>query len=141
MSFDYDPIDELAEMDHEHQLRGVSDEDISLAVKQGMYWLDENVPRWLQVVDVIKLDLNNVNACMLGQQWNAIHETGSHYISPYSDYLSNEVGVSPGERGDWATRHGFNLSGNRHTTQDWVELTEEWKHQATMRKEANEIQL
>ncbi len=141
MSEFIDPIDELAGMDHEHQFRGVSDEDISLAVKQGMYWLDENVPQWEQVVDVIKLDLNHVSHCMLGQQWLATHEAGSHYISPYSDYLSHEVGPLTAERVQWSTEHGFNLSGNRHTTQDWVELTEEWRHQVTMRREVDEIQL
>jgi hypothetical protein len=44
-----------------------SPEDLKLAVKQGIYLLDAEVPDWREKIDIARLDLADPCRCILGQ--------------------------------------------------------------------------
>ncbi len=44
-----------------------TDEEIMTRVRNGIEWLDENIPDWLQRLDVERLDMKSDCKCILGQ--------------------------------------------------------------------------
>ena len=74
-------------------------EDAELAVKRGIYWLDENHPNWASQIDLSQLDMAECGNCVIGQA--------------VGDYSRVTREVVQAHRGDyetpiiWAVEHGF----------------------------------
>ncbi len=107
------------------------DEEVELAVKHGMYWLDENVYNWIEVINLDMLNLESGTDCVLGQQWGANHEYSSDGINHYIKFIDEARPHDTfQEKSDWARSQGFLTetdsinSGNR-LTRVWKEKIKE----------------
>lgn len=70
-------------------------EDAILAVKNGIYWLDENHPDWVSRIDLSALDMSECENCIIGQA-----------VGYYSDVVRRgQVDYNAGVV--WAVEHGF----------------------------------
>ena len=74
-------------------------EDLQLAVKKGIYWMDENYPGWARRIDTDSLLMENCDYCVIGQ---ACMDQG------YWEVI--EMGAkSLDNANDWAIEHGFDV--------------------------------
>ncbi len=110
------------------------DEDVELAVKHGMYWLDENVYDWVEVINLDMLEMESGDHCVLGQQWtyNNGDAIARARYSPYMDFVEEaHPNLTPYERIEWAERNGFYIddSDEYHSYPDnaWQHLGNVWK--------------
>ena len=73
-------------------------EDAHLAVKRGIYWLDEAHPGWATRIDLTQLDMSECRDCVIGQA-----------IGSYTDTTIKASGniVPCQESIIWAIEHGF----------------------------------
>lgn len=72
-------------------------EDAILAVKRGIYWLDENHPGWASRINLDKLEMAACSQCVIGQA-----------VGDYSDTIrAQHNGYNNIEGVVWAVDHGF----------------------------------
>ncbi len=71
-------------------------EDAKLAVKRGIYWLDENHPGWEKKIDLDTFDISECSSCVVGQA-----------IGDYNESIRDASGVNYPEYLGWAVEHGF----------------------------------
>jgi hypothetical protein len=80
-------------------------EDAILAVKRGIYWLDENHPGWAQDINLDELDMSECTDCVIGQA-----------VGSYS-YTINKAATGDANEWDhaaatqWSVEHGFEYPG------------------------------
>lgn len=70
-------------------------EDAILAVKRGIYWLDENHPGWAERIDLSQLNMAECTECVIGQ---AVGDYSATIAEQALDYPDTVI---------WATEHGF----------------------------------
>jgi hypothetical protein len=70
-------------------------EDAVLAVKNGIYWLDENHPDWAYKIDINQLDMSGCRDCIIGQA-----------VGDYTDIIT-DAGNGDALGNDWSVEHGF----------------------------------
>jgi len=70
-----------------------TDEDVRLAVKHGVSWLDENHPHWMDRVDLSQLSMQSCVDCVIGQA-----------VGDYYEVIAREAGIN---QHSWAIDHGF----------------------------------
>ncbi len=110
--------------DYGKPLASASLEDVELAVKHGMYWLDENVYGWVEAINLDMFELESGRSCVLGQQWEANNDysSGSNYINFIEEAHPN---LTHGERAEWAERNKFYVADGSGS--QWSKLTSIWK--------------
>lgn len=106
-------------------------------VSNGITWLDENRPGWLERIDLDALDLGSPCRCILGQEW--LHENPD-WIEKGFESLAFEEAVEEWNSWngdpDWDAEMGFELYSRRRADKDYAELTEIWKSEILrLRKE------
>lgn len=57
----------------------MSELTIEQRVQAGVEWLDENRPSWVEEIDLVELDMDSCNMCVLGQLF------GNFWDAPISD--------------------------------------------------------
>ena len=106
------------------------DEDVELAVKHGMYWLDENVYGWVEVINLDMLDLESGITCVLGQQYNANHNL-NYMTNGYMMFMDEaRPHDTHDEKSEWAKSNGFlpqedSSSGYNRLTRVWKDKIRE----------------
>lgn len=78
-------------------------EDAILAVKKGIYWLDENHPGWASRIVLSSLDMSGCRECVIGQAVGDYVETIKAEGKDSDDIYSSGV--------IWAVEHGFEKPG------------------------------
>lgn len=71
-------------------------EDAKMAVKRGIYWLDENHPGWAQRIDLGTLEMSECQDCVIGQA-----------IGDYGENIVKASGVEYPASARWSIEHGF----------------------------------
>lgn len=89
-------------------------EDMYLAVKHGVAWMDENHPGWETKIDLGSLNMNDCFNCVIGQAVGDYYDVVRDYDSSYY----NE---------HWAADHGFNIA-----TDSWSEYEQARKEYAQL---------
>lgn len=86
-------------------------EDQRLAVKKGIYWMDENYPGWETRIDFDSFAMAKCDSCVIGQACMDL------------DYFSVlEVGSGSMTGGEaWAIEHGFDVVTSDISEQEWDE--------------------
>lgn len=76
------------------------DENMKLAVKRGAYMLDENVPRWAELIRLEDLEMDDCVSCIVGQA-----------IGNYGQAIAQLSGIDEYSHKcfDWAIDHGFDI--------------------------------
>lgn len=80
-------------------------EDAILAVKRGIYWLDENHPNWAQDIDLEKLDMSECTECVIGQAVGGYSYTINLAATGTPDDWNHKVSTQ------WSVDHGFEYPG------------------------------
>lgn len=75
-------------------------EDAKLAVKRGIYWLDENYPGWAQQINLEMLDMSECTDCVIGQAIGSYSHTINLAAVGNGDY--NHSAAT-----QWSVEHGF----------------------------------
>lgn len=70
-------------------------EDLNLAVKRGVSWLDENHEGWENRIDLDKLEMGSCQSCVIGQA-----------VGDYFRVVDREGG-GVGDGDEWSEAHGF----------------------------------
>lgn len=73
-------------------------EDAKIAVKRGIYWLDEHHPGWATKIDLFRLTMSSCASCVIGQAVGDYSKTTGDAVSSYPN--SPEAAI-------WAVEHGF----------------------------------
>lgn len=108
-----------------------SEEDLRLAVKNGTYWLDENVPGWRMLADVNTLEMSSGCSCVLGQVFRNDFEMVQEYdgfgygVTLATGLLDNN---SADERSAWASENGFDIE-NGGSGDEWAVLAGLWREE------------
>lgn len=89
----------------------------------GVEFLNENAPGWRDTIDVERLDLLDLDWCILGQWYRKTHD----HQEPTSGYLEAMHTLIGGYDSDWSHDHGFTELGSA----TWSELQEAWKWELT----------
>lgn len=71
-------------------------EDMKLAVKKGVNWLDKNHPNWVFNIELDKLNMRDCVDCVIGQA-----------VGYYASTVRDAAGV--GSPMEWSVEHGFTL--------------------------------
>lgn len=94
----------------------MTNEEIQLAVKKGVLWLDENHDGWEFKIDLSKLQMSNCERCVIGQAvgnyWRTTAEEARKMreseVEDFENYLSGD---------EWAAEHGFDVNTVENGTQ------------------------
>ena len=123
------------------------DEDVRLAVKRGLQWLDTNHPAWVESIDLDLFDIGAPNSCVIGQLLS-----NDYPNMTYQEIIGHEAskaGLSFEEGNDWAVEHGFqpplyfkiSLKSDEPAETDFSKISEyyrllddEWKAKITSRQ-------
>ncbi len=71
----------------------MDEEEIRLAVKRGIHWLDEEHPSWAQKINLKRLKMDNCYQCIIGQA-----------VGNFSGVTHAASASGPSQ---WAIEHGF----------------------------------
>ncbi len=91
------------------------DPDIAARVAAGAQWLDDNVPGWVDLIDLDRLDLRSTCRCVLGQ-------------------LFDDYDFAPRDARWYSGDYGFDAVGD-HLTAEYVALTDAWTRLITTRRQ------
>lgn len=80
-------------------------EDAILAVKRGVYWLDENHPGWAQDINLEMLDMSACTDCVIGQAVGSYSNTINIAATGNADDWNHRVSTQ------WSVDHGFEFPG------------------------------
>lgn len=93
-----------------------------VSIRPGTALLDSQYPGWHEAIDLDKLDLANVECCVLGQL--AEHLDLHGLDDNYTLFAKQELGLDVYQDGEELSRLGFNAWKRSH---DYISLTEKWK--------------
>lgn len=106
-------------------------EDARLAVKKGIYWLDENHPGWVSQINLSALDMAECQQCVIGQA-----------VGDYTTTTRRAANTTEFRVGTiWAVEHGFESPrvaiyqeyGGSLTTYGYTELEVLWSEEVKRR--------
>lgn len=100
------------------------------AAARGARWLDKRCPDWPSRIDVAKLDLGDVEVCMLGQTGPCLLNAPGEQRD-YGDVMDH---FAPRQQDAWAARLGFILPA--HAMAPYEMLTIAWRELIRQRLEA-----
>lgn len=124
----------------------MSDLTIAQRITNGVAYLDEHVPDWLDVIDVDRLDLQQDCSCVLGQLVKSV-ETDDDWLDGYTNVVEKPALV----RGNWhpapeaaeqlgmpeimsfqqSVDNGFHTGDFDASDSEWLALTSEWRERIT----------
>lgn len=102
-------------------------EDAKIAVKRGIFWLDENHPGWAERIDLDQLEMAECETCVIGQA-----------VGDYTETIRNQA-FNTRESVLWAVEHGFEWPGvavyneAANPTYDYSDLDTLWTEEVKKR--------
>lgn len=91
------------------------DEELKLAVKHGVEWLDENHPGWERKINLRALDMNDCEHCVIGQA-----------VGDYWNTISNAAGPYTYNDLPWSVAHGFDVESGHERPHQYKDLEVLW---------------
>ena len=116
-----------------------SDEELDLAVKLGVYELDQQRPGWEDIVHLPTLQMSSECSCVLGQVFSTPLVRWGYYSGVQT--LSGAP-VNPDAEGyadldsAWAREHGFDASPDHDVAIDFRALQARWSTVIRERQDA-----
>lgn len=96
-------------------------ESVDVRIARGIDWLDENIDKWWERVEMNTLRMDSTCRCVLGQlfaedvdEWQYAHNDEPYFGAAYWYALEQVIDLESDEitREDWAVEHAFDAGHN-----------------------------